>query len=113
MSVRARVPTRETLTLKTNLSYSIKLLNTNYTLCYYDNTSLQDVYYNDISTVLNFTEDKYINYFVFNNSTSLYKLSDEKQKDVTDIFPNVASKMDSLITSYYHSTKYLYYNNKK
>jgi phosphoglycerol transferase MdoB-like AlkP superfamily enzyme len=49
----------------------------------------------------------------YNNSTSLYKLSDEEQKDVTDIFPNVASKMDSLITSYYHSTKYLYYNNKK
>ena len=49
----------------------------------------------------------------FNNSTSLYKLSDDKQKDVTENYPNIASKMDSLITSYYHSTKYLYYNNKK
>ena len=49
----------------------------------------------------------------YNNSTSLYKLSDEEQIDVSDTYPNVASKMDSLITSYYHSTKYLYYNNKK
>ena len=49
----------------------------------------------------------------YNNSTSLYKLSDEEQIDVTDTHPNIASKMDSLITSYYHSTKYLYYNNKK
>ena len=49
----------------------------------------------------------------YNNSTSLYKLSDEEQIDVTDTYPNIASKMDSLITSYYHSTKYLYYNNKK
>lgn len=49
----------------------------------------------------------------YNNSTSLYKLSDEEQIDVTDTYPIIASKMDSLITSYYHSTKYLYYNNKK
>jgi len=49
----------------------------------------------------------------YNNSTSLYKLSDEEQIDIKDTYPNVASKMDSLITSYYHSTKYLYYNNKK
>lgn len=49
----------------------------------------------------------------YNNSKSLYKLSDDEQIDVTDTYPNVASKMDSLITSYYHSTKYLYYNNKK
>ena len=49
----------------------------------------------------------------YNNSTSLYKLSDEDKIDVIDKFPNVANKMDSLITSYYHSTKYLYYNNKK
>ena len=49
----------------------------------------------------------------YNNSTSLYKLSDEEKTDVSNIYPIVASKMDSLITSYYHSTKYLYYNNKK
>ena len=49
----------------------------------------------------------------YNNSTSLYKLSDEEKTDVSNIYPIVASKMDSLIISYYHSTKYLYYNNKK
>ncbi len=47
------------------------------------------------------------------NSTSLYKLSDDETTDVRDQYSKVASKMDSLITSYYHSTKYLYYNNKK
>lgn len=47
------------------------------------------------------------------NSTGLYKLSDPETTDVSDQYPAVASKMDSLITAYYHSTKYLYYNNKK
>ena len=70
------------ITVKTNLSYSIKLLNTNYTLCYYDNTSLKDIYYNDTSTILNFTENKYITYFIFNNSTSLYT---NNMTDTTDI----------------------------
>ena len=49
----------------------------------------------------------------YNNSTSLYKLSDVEKTDVSNTYPLVVSKMDSLITSYYHSTKYLYYNNKK
>ena len=49
----------------------------------------------------------------YNNSTSLYKISDVEKTDVSNTYPIVASKMDSLITSYFHSTKYLYYNNKK
>lgn len=47
------------------------------------------------------------------NTTNLYKLADIETVDVSNQYPDVASKMDSLITSYYHSTKYLYYNNKK
>jgi phosphoglycerol transferase MdoB-like AlkP superfamily enzyme len=47
------------------------------------------------------------------NTTNLYKLSDEETVDVSKKYPSIATKMDSLITSYYHSTKYLYYNNKK
>jgi len=47
------------------------------------------------------------------NTTNLYKLTDAETVDVSNQYPDVASKMDSLITSYYHSTKYLYYNNKK
>ena len=49
----------------------------------------------------------------YNNSTSLFKLSDVETLDVSNIYPLIVSKMDSLVTSYYHSTKYLYYNNKK
>jgi phosphoglycerol transferase MdoB-like AlkP superfamily enzyme len=47
------------------------------------------------------------------NTTNLYKLSDEETKDVSKEHPAIAAKMDSLITAYYHSTKYLYYHNKK
>ncbi|MDT7832062.1 sulfatase-like hydrolase/transferase [Flavobacteriaceae bacterium S356] len=47
------------------------------------------------------------------NTTNLYKLTDAETVDVSTLYPKVVSKMDSLITSYYHSTKYLYYNNKK
>ena len=48
-----------------------------------------------------------------NNFKSLYKISDKENKDVSNLYPDIASSMDSLLTSYYHSTKYLYYNNKK
>ena len=48
-----------------------------------------------------------------NNFKSLYKISDKENKDVSNLYPEIASSMDSLLTSYYHSTKYLYYNNKK
>ena len=48
-----------------------------------------------------------------NNFKSLYKISDEENIDVSNLYPDIASSMDSLLTSYYHSTKYLYYNNKK
>lgn len=47
------------------------------------------------------------------NTTALYKLSDDETVDVKALYPEVTIKMDSLITSYYHSTKYLYYNNRK
>lgn len=47
------------------------------------------------------------------NTTNLYKLADIETVDVSNQYPDIASKMDSLITAYYHSTKYLYYNNKK
>lgn len=47
------------------------------------------------------------------NTTALYKLSDQETVDVKALYPDVAIQMDSLITSFYHSTKYLYYNNRK
>lgn len=50
---------------------------------------------------------------VNSEATSLYKLSEAETIDISKEYPDIATKMDSLITSYYHSTKYLYYNNKK
>lgn len=44
----------------------------------------------------------------------LYSLNaEEDTKDISAQFPMIAQQMDSLLTAYYHSTKYLYYNNKK
>ena len=34
-------------------------------------------------------------------------------KDIKFERPNITQKMDSLLSAYYHTTKYLYFNNKK
>ena len=47
------------------------------------------------------------------NSTSLYNLNTEKLIDIQDKHPAISKKMDSLLSAFYHSTKYLYFNNKK
>ncbi|WOC40336.1 LTA synthase family protein [Polaribacter sp. HL-MS24] len=44
---------------------------------------------------------------------SLYRLSDTGVFDVKDKYPLITQRMDSLLSGYYHSTKYLYFNNKK
>ncbi|MGB0879657.1 MAG: LTA synthase family protein [Polaribacter sp.] len=45
--------------------------------------------------------------------TSLYSLLTNSVEDLKFDKPNVALQMDSLLSAYYHSTKYLYFNNKK
>jgi len=45
--------------------------------------------------------------------TALHKLDTTKLIDVKSKYKSVAKQMDSLLLSIYHSTKYLYYNNKK
>jgi phosphoglycerol transferase MdoB-like AlkP superfamily enzyme len=44
---------------------------------------------------------------------NLYSLQTTKVKDIKLENPNIAQQMDSLLSAYYHTTKYLYFNNKK
>lgn len=43
----------------------------------------------------------------------LYNLKNNSLKNLKDVYPKRALEMDSLLNAYYHSTKYLYFNNKK
>jgi phosphoglycerol transferase MdoB-like AlkP superfamily enzyme len=45
--------------------------------------------------------------------TSLYNLSSMDVIDIKEFKPTITQSMDSLLSAYYHSTKYLYFNNKK
>ena len=47
------------------------------------------------------------------NTTGLYNLKSDKLEDISKLLPEEKMKMDSLLNAYYHSTKYLYFNNKK
>ena len=47
------------------------------------------------------------------NTTGLYNLKSDKLEDISKLLPEEKMKMDSLLKAYYHSTKYLYFNNKK
>lgn len=46
-------------------------------------------------------------------TTSLYELRTNTLEDISKKYPLKASQLDSLLMAYYHSTKYLYFNNKK
>ena len=46
-------------------------------------------------------------------TTSLYDLRTNTLEDISKKHPLKASQLDSLLMAYYHSTKYLYFNNKK
>ncbi|OSY87644.1 sulfatase [Tenacibaculum holothuriorum] len=43
----------------------------------------------------------------------LFNTNKTTKKDIQKSYPILTKKMDSLLNGYYHSTKYLYYNNKK
>ena len=45
--------------------------------------------------------------------TNLYNLKTKDLKDIKEDNALIANKMDSLLNAFYHSTKYLYFNNKK
>jgi phosphoglycerol transferase MdoB-like AlkP superfamily enzyme len=47
------------------------------------------------------------------NSTNLYNLKGGELINIKEKHPVISSKMDSLVKAFYHSTKYLYFNNKK
>ncbi|MFC2109990.1 LTA synthase family protein [Bacteroidota bacterium] len=50
---------------------------------------------------------------IHSNKKELYDLSEDKLSDIKDKQPDRAKEMDSLLQAFYHSTNYLYYNNKK
>ncbi|WP_405604783.1 LTA synthase family protein [Polaribacter sp. Asnod1-A03] len=55
-------------------------------------------------------------YYTINKSTDkngLFNLLTKDLKDLKEDYPYVTKEMDELLKAYYHSTKYLYYNNKK
>jgi hypothetical protein len=47
------------------------------------------------------------------NTKSLYNLKSKNLEDIKEKYPKRTKAMDSLLNAYYHSTKYLYFNNKK
>ena len=47
------------------------------------------------------------------NTTGLYNLKNKNLFDIKERHTTIAQQMDSLVNAYYHSTKYLYFNNKK
>lgn len=50
---------------------------------------------------------------VFNKKHQLINLKNNSLKDISEQNKELTKKMDDLLNSFYHSTKYLYYNNKK
>lgn len=50
---------------------------------------------------------------VFNKKYQLINLKNNSLKDISKENKELTKKMDNLLSSFYHSTKYLYYNNKK
>jgi hypothetical protein len=47
------------------------------------------------------------------NTANLYDLNADEPIDIKTKNPSITKKMDSLLSAFYHSTKYLYFNNKK
>jgi len=45
--------------------------------------------------------------------SNLYNLKDHSVKDIKLDNPKISKELDSLLSAYYHTTKYLYFNNKK
>ena len=58
-------------------------------------------------------DDFYYEKTNLSKKTGLYDLKALKVKDIQLDKPAITRQMDSLLSAYYHSTKYLYFNNKK
>ncbi|MGY8939528.1 MAG: hypothetical protein ACKVK4_06055 [Flavobacteriales bacterium] len=55
----------------------------------------------------------YYNNTRITNTSGLYNLNEKSLTDLKDTYSEQLKEMDSLLEAYYHSTKYLYFNNKK
>jgi len=58
-------------------------------------------------------DDFYYEKTNISKKSSLYNLQTNSIKDIKSDKPRITQEMDSLLSAYYHSTKYLYFNNKK
>lgn len=98
-----------------------KINHTNYTL---GNNLLDSVKYNNpysfVYLKINgepavglIQDSLYYSKTTISKSTALYNLKTSKIEDLKEKHPYKISEMDSILNAYYHSTKYLYFNNKK
>jgi phosphoglycerol transferase MdoB-like AlkP superfamily enzyme len=58
-------------------------------------------------------DDFYYEKTNISKKTGLYSLRARTVEDIQYKNPTIAQQMDSLLSAYYHTTKYLYFNNKK
>ena len=58
-------------------------------------------------------DDFYYEKTNISKKTGLYSLRARTVEDIQYKSPTIAQQMDSLLSAYYHTTKYLYFNNKK
>ena len=58
-------------------------------------------------------DDYYYEKTNISKKANLYRLSANEVMDIKDQNPEITQSMDSLLSGYYHSTKFLYFNNKK
>ena len=93
----------------TNYTLGSDLLNKNNT----DNTSFVYLQYKGEPAV-GLLKDNF--YYYKTNATKsfgLFDMRNENLEDVSQKYPELRVRLDSLLSAYYHSTKYLYFNNKK
>ncbi|MCI2228006.1 sulfatase-like hydrolase/transferase [Polaribacter sp. MSW13] len=97
-----------------------KINHTNYTLGsnLLDSTNIKDVGFVYLKTkgepAVGLIKDSlYLNKTMVTNTLGLYNLKEKELIDLKEKYPLLTKKMDSLLSAYYHSTKYLYFNNKK
>ena len=93
----------------TNYTLGSDLLNKNNT----DNTGFVYMQYKGEPTVGLIKDSLYYYKTNITKSFGLYNMNKNDLNDISSKYPMIKNKMDSLLAAYYHSTKYLYFNNKK
>lgn len=97
-----------------------KINHTNYTLGnnLLDSTNTKNVSFvhlkiNGEPAVGLIKDNLYYSKTTITNTTEMYNLKEKELSNIKNENPKIAQEMDSLLNAFYHSTKYLYFNNKK